>query len=221
MQVTDLLPSGLTYIGSSTRQGTYDNTTGLWNVGSLKASAIATLTLSASVNTGTAGTTIENWAYITHADQTDPVDINNSDHDDGITVHAAPAAYSASNSPVCEGTTICLFGGPGGMTSYHWTGPGGFTSDEENPVMPNATSAMAGTYTLTVTNSNGCTDSDNVVLALTYENGQSGPPAPPLTVGRETYPTNKLAVLAPWIVLLAAILAGTSLLVVRRNRARG
>lgn len=155
VQVTDLLPSGLTYIGSSTSQGTYNSSTGLWNVGNLDASSSATLTLTARVNTGTAGTTIINWGEITHSDQTDPVMSNNLDHD-GITVHAAPAAYPASNSPVCEGSTVYLFGGPGGMTSYHWTGPGGFTSDEQNPVRLNAASAMVGTYTLTIVDSSGC-----------------------------------------------------------------
>jgi hypothetical protein len=39
-----------------------------------------------------------------------------------------------------------------------------------------------------------------------------------LPVGWETYPVNKLRVLLPWIVLLAAIIAGASLLVLRRRR---
>ncbi|MFP3898356.1 MAG: hypothetical protein ACLFVD_03510 [Dehalococcoidia bacterium] len=299
VEVTDLLPPELTYIGSSTSQGTYNHVTGLWDVGSLNVSANATLTLSTSVKTGTAGTTIENWASITHMDQIDPVDINNSDHD-GITVHA-PAAHPASNSPLCEGATIYLFGGPGGMTSYNWTGPGGFISHEENPailnatsvmagnytltitdpicstasastdvvvyarptatassnspvpegeivrlyggpdgmasynwtgpggyvsdgqnpVIQNATAAMAGTYILTVTNSYNCTDSDSVVVALASENGQSGPLAPPLTVGLETYPIDKLAVLAPWIALLATVIVGAGLLLARRRRPQG
>jgi uncharacterized repeat protein (TIGR01451 family) len=155
VQVTDLLPSGLTYISSNTSQGTYNSGTGLWDVGTLNAYSSATLTLRVKVNTGTAGTTIINWGEITHSDQTDPVGSNNLDHD-GITVNAAPVAYPASNSPVSEGDTIYLFGGPGGMTSYHWAGPGGFSSDQENPEIPNATLAMAGTYTLTITDSSGC-----------------------------------------------------------------
>jgi len=39
-----------------------------------------------------------------------------------------------------------------------------------------------------------------------------------LPVGWETYPVNKLRVLLPWIGLLAAIIAGASLLVLRRRR---
>ena len=38
------------------------------------------------------------------------------------------------------------------------------------------------------------------------------------TVGFEVYPVNELAIMAPWIALLAAIVAGTSLLVLRRRR---
>jgi uncharacterized repeat protein (TIGR01451 family) len=174
IQVTDLLPPGLTYFGSSTSQGTYDTNTGLWNVGALNAYGSATLTLIATVNAGTGNTTIINWAYITAMDPpTDPVLTNNSDHD-GITVHPVPIAYPASNSPISEGDTIYLFGGPGGMTSYHWVGPNGFSSDQENPEIPNATPAMAGTYTLTVTDSNGCGNASattNVVFNPTADAG--------------------------------------------------
>ncbi len=153
--VADTLPSGLTYVGSSATQGTYDNSTGLWSVGSLNASTSAVLTLLAGVDTGTGGTTIINWGEITDTDQTDPVASNNLDHD-GITVHSTAVAYPASNSPVYEGAAIYLFGGPGGMTSYHWTGPDGFASDEQNPVILNATFAMTGTYDLTIVDSTGC-----------------------------------------------------------------
>ena len=41
---------------------------------------------------------------------------------------------------------------------------------------------------------------------------------PPPVVGWETYPINKLRVLMPWLALLTAIIAGASLLVLRRRR---
>ena len=44
---------------------------------------------------------------------------------------------------------------------------------------------------------------------------------PPVAVGWETYTIEKVRVLLPWIVLVAAILAGAGLLVVRRRRAEG
>ena len=42
---------------------------------------------------------------------------------------------------------------------------------------------------------------------------------PPGGVGGEAYPVNKLGILAPWIALIAAIIAGAGLLVLRRRRA--
>jgi uncharacterized repeat protein (TIGR01451 family) len=215
VQVTDLLPSGLTYVGSSTSQGTYSGVTGLWNVGNLNPSTNATLTLTASVDTGTAGMTIINWGNITAMDApADPVLLNNSDHD-GITVHPVPAAYPASNSPVLEGDTVYLFGGPGGMTSYHWEGPGGFTSDVENPVMPNATFAMNGTYNLTIVDYSGCGSASNSTTVIVSARGPAHDP-----VGWETHPINKTRVLLPWIALATIIMASISLLVVRRRRAQ-
>jgi hypothetical protein len=46
----------------------------------------------------------------------------------------------------------------------------------------------------------------------------NAPPPPP--VGWETHPINKLRVLLPWIALLAAIIVGASLLVLRHRRAQ-
>ena len=211
VNVTDVLPSGLAYVSSITSQGAYNSVTGLWNIGNLNPSSNATLTVTASVNTGTAGTTIINWGNITAMDPpADPVLINNSDHD-GITVHATPAAYPASNSPVFEGSTVYLFGGPGGMTSYYWTGPNAFVSTEQNPVINNATLAMAGTYTLTIEESTGCGNASNstgvVVLQQSYG-----------SVGWGTYPIDKVRVLLPWIALIGVIIAGGSLLVVKHRR---
>ncbi len=43
-----------------------------------------------------------------------------------------------------------------GGVSYSWTGPNGFTSAVQNPNVPGVTAAANGTYTVTVTASNGC-----------------------------------------------------------------
>jgi uncharacterized repeat protein (TIGR01451 family) len=214
VEVTDLLPSGLTHLSSSTSQGTYNNVTRLWNVGNLNASTNATLTLTARVNTGTAGMSIENSVNITHANEPDPVILNNSDHD-GITVHPVPAAYPASNSPVYEGSTIYLFGGPGGMTSYYWEGPNGFSSTEQNPVIHDATISMNGAYNLTILDYSGCGSGSNSTSVIVLAGQQPYGP-----VGWTTYPISKVRVLLPWIALVAAIMAGVSLLLLRRRRAQ-
>jgi hypothetical protein len=96
-----------------------------------------------------------------------------------VVVNAKPAANASSNSPVCAGSTISLSGAPSGMASYSWTGPNGFTSDLQNPSIPNATLAMGGTYTLTVTNTSGCTDTtstDVVVNAKPVTTASSNSP---------------------------------------------
>ena len=49
-----------------------------------------------------------------------------------------------------------------------------------------------------------------------YDFGNRNPPVP---VGGIVIPVNKLEVLAPWMALFAAILAGASLLVLTRRRA--
>jgi len=56
-----------------------------------------------------------------------------------------------NNGPLCEGETLNLTAqqGPTGCT-YLWTGPNGFTSTQQNPVIPNVTLAMAGDYFLQV-----------------------------------------------------------------------
>ncbi len=65
-----------------------------------------------------------------------------------------------------------------------------------------------------LTTPGGCCDPQTGPF-LIFQNQQGGP----IAVGWEVYPTDKLAVLAPWVALLAAIAAGTSLLVRRRRRA--
>jgi len=79
-----------------------------------------------------------------------------------------PVVVAGSNSPICQGGTLQLTGGPDCMSSYHWTGPNGFTSNAQNPSIPNATQAMAGTYTLTATYPNGGQGNatTNVIVSL-------------------------------------------------------
>ena len=58
----------------------------------------------------------------------------------------------ASNTgPYCVGETIRLNVNAQEGATYNWTGPGGFTSTQQNPTRPNCTMNMAGTYTCTTT----------------------------------------------------------------------
>ncbi|HBZ20086.1 MAG TPA: hypothetical protein DEO60_03070 [Bacteroidales bacterium] len=76
-----------------------------------------------------------------------------------VTINPSPTATASNNGPVCAGSLLNLVGGPLGMKSYSWTGPNGFISNIMSPtVSSTATLAMAGVYTLTVTNNSNCQD---------------------------------------------------------------
>ena len=69
-----------------------------------------------------------------------------------VVVNATPATPTASNGgPYCEGSTIQLSTPAVAGATYSWTGPNGFTSTDQNPTRPNATTADAGIYSVTVT----------------------------------------------------------------------
>ncbi|MBI2720655.1 MAG: gliding motility-associated C-terminal domain-containing protein [Bacteroidetes bacterium] len=73
-----------------------------------------------------------------------------------VTVNPLPVPTASNNSPVCVNTSLNLTGGGG--TSYSWSGPNGYTNSTQNPVIASAQSINSGVYSLTVTNSNGCTN---------------------------------------------------------------
>ena len=56
-----------------------------------------------------------------------------------------------NDGPYCVGETIHLTANGQAGATYSWTGPGGFSSNQQNPTRPNCTMAMAGTYTCTTT----------------------------------------------------------------------
>ena len=74
VQVTDLLPRGLFFLGFKATQGIYNPVTGLWTVGTVATTVPQTLEILALV-TGPVSTV--NTATISHADQFDPVIANN------------------------------------------------------------------------------------------------------------------------------------------------
>ncbi len=77
--VTDVLPNGLTYVSSKADQGNYDAGTGIWTVGDIANGANTTLTVVATVNSGTSNKTILSVAGVTHSDQPDGIVDNNTD----------------------------------------------------------------------------------------------------------------------------------------------
>ena len=80
---------------------------------------------------------------------------------------APPLPVVSNSSPVCEGSTVTFTATDGfpGVT-YSWTGPGGFTSALQNPVINPAGLAANGTYTVRVTTPLGCTSSASTTVVV-------------------------------------------------------
>ena len=82
-----------------------------------------------------------------------------------VTINALPVPNPSSDSPKCVGTTL-TFGSVAGMTTYAWSGPNSFSASTQNPGISSVTTAANGTYTLTVTNANGCTASATTAVTI-------------------------------------------------------
>ncbi|MGC9331910.1 MAG: S8 family serine peptidase, partial [Bacteroidales bacterium] len=83
-----------------------------------------------------------------------------------ISVFPIPLALAGSNSPVCENEDILLTETGGDDVSWSWSGPDGFTSTNQYPSISSVTTAAGGTYTVTVTDANGCTATDEVTITV-------------------------------------------------------
>jgi gliding motility-associated-like protein/fimbrial isopeptide formation D2 family protein/uncharacterized repeat protein (TIGR01451 family) len=96
------------------------------------------------------------------------VSSNTCRSDTGLTVvqiNANPATVTPNYTPLCSGDTIFLFSNSV-ATTYSWTGPNGFLSNLENPFIANSASSNAGSYTLSITDANGCSNSGIVQVAV-------------------------------------------------------
>ena len=67
-----------------------------------------------------------------------------------------------SNAPLCEGSDLIL-NGSGGLI-FSWSGPQGYNSVQQNPVISSVSSDQFGKYTLIVTNENKCTDTTFAII---------------------------------------------------------
>ena len=69
-----------------------------------------------------------------------------------VQVNAGPNNLSAgSNSPICSGNTLNLSASSFTGATYFWFGPNGFSSNQQNPTLTNATPQMTGTYFVVIT----------------------------------------------------------------------
>lgn len=90
-----------------------------------------------------------------------------------ITVNNAPAANAGSDADFCDGSSTTLNGSGG--ASFVWTPATGLSDPNINN--PIASPLVTTTYTLTVTDANGCTDTDDVEVTVN--------PLPPAYAGAD------------------------------------
>jgi hypothetical protein len=78
----------------------------------------------------------------------------------------SPTASATPTNTYFTGETINLNSLPGGMGSYSWSGPNGFTSLAQNPTINNATVANSGVYQVTVTVGGNCSATASVNVTV-------------------------------------------------------
>lgn len=87
-----------------------------------------------------------------------------------VQVNTKPSITASSNSPVSVGGTILLSssvsGGSGNGYTYLWSGPNNYASTAAQPVGFTASLAAVGVYTVTVTDSNGCTGTGSTTVTV-------------------------------------------------------
>ncbi len=65
-----------------------------------------------------------------------------------------PTVVALPVIPVCDGENVLLGANSISVATYQWTGPNGFTSSEQNPVITDATMSANGTYSVIATAAN-------------------------------------------------------------------
>lgn len=75
-------------------------------------------------------------------------------------------ALAVYNSPICAGDTLRLFGAANGIgNTYSWSGPNSFTSNLQNPILPNSVASMSGDYVVYANNGN-CASRDTISVLI-------------------------------------------------------
>jgi gliding motility-associated-like protein/uncharacterized repeat protein (TIGR01451 family) len=93
--------------------------------------------------------------------------LNDTSDMTALTINALPIALPTSNSPICAGSPINLFAQAVVGGTYSWTGPLGYTSSEQNPILSTTTLSNGGYYTLIVSNGTCTSLADSVNLVVT------------------------------------------------------
>lgn len=143
--VRDQLTQGLAFVDASASQGSYNNSTGIWTVGSLAGGGSATLTLRATV--GSLGDKT-NTAQVSASDQADPDSTPNNDapgEDDQSSVTVAPDAADLSLSKSVNDATPQIGQNVAFTVTLNNAGPASATNVEVTDVIPTGMTFVSAT----------------------------------------------------------------------------
>lgn len=85
-------------------------------------------------------------------------------------VGSGPVISTSSNSPLCHGADLMLnVNVSESVSGFSWTGPGSFSSADQNPVISSGSISNEGTYTVVVTGLSGCTSSSSTIVDYSTE----------------------------------------------------
>ncbi|HIP32020.1 MAG TPA: gliding motility-associated C-terminal domain-containing protein, partial [Crocinitomicaceae bacterium] len=99
----------------------------------------------------------------------DATDVEGCQNTDSILVNIVTnvPAYSSADTSLCPKSKLILYGNGG--DSYFWSGPNGFSSTDQNPIISTSLSGSdEGWYVLTVIDSNGCAGFDSTYLDISH-----------------------------------------------------
>jgi uncharacterized repeat protein (TIGR01451 family) len=162
VSVKDLLPQGATYVSHTVSQGTYNQTTGVWNVGILQApggnNANVTATLRITARIPQAGT-VTNTAEVFFSSLPDPDSTPNNNvptEDDQASASVTatqtppPAVSCTPETQTVRVSQLVEVSASGGTGSFSWSAPGG-SPESGSGTSFTTTYEATGTKTITVT----------------------------------------------------------------------
>ncbi|QDT08378.1 Large cysteine-rich periplasmic protein omcB precursor [Planctomycetes bacterium K23_9] len=158
VQVTDVLPAGVTLNSNSPSQGTFDPNSGIWTLGTLGATAganTATLSLNATVNQLGQQT---NTAQISASNQADPDSTpnnNNPGEDDQDSAAFTPESIDLSLTKTVSNPTPNIGDAITFTILVNNAGPSGATGINVRDVLPAGTSFVSATSNNGTTYNNG------------------------------------------------------------------
>ncbi|MDY0140516.1 MAG: gliding motility-associated C-terminal domain-containing protein [Bacteroidales bacterium] len=97
-----------------------------------------------------------------------------------IEILPSPYLSISAESTYCQGENIVLNCSPGGLQSYHWSGPLSYSSNNQNVTLNNSNPNQTGTYTVNAVSTNGCTGTTNININILPQVNATITPVPPL-----------------------------------------